>query len=130
MIQNTRHKDLIIAWLNGAEIEVFKQATKRWEIVHSPSFIEDYDYRIKSKEVRFSGLRVDYFNIQVYVPHWARWIACDEYGYINVYSEKPSTGRNHWFLPSAPTLSINHECVGVVNPCPQWKETLLEIKVQ
>lgn len=92
MIQNTRHKDLIIAWLNGAEIEVFKQATKRWEIVHSPSFIEDYDYRIKSKEVRFSGLRVDYFNIQVYVHHWARWIACDKSGYINVYSEKPDAG--------------------------------------
>ena len=45
----TRHKhaDLIIAWANGAEIEFKVQATGDWKKTDTPSWQEDYEYRVK-----------------------------------------------------------------------------------
>ena len=50
----TRHKhaDLIIAWANGAEIEVYDELDKTWTLVHrnDPNWCGD-KYRIKPEKV-------------------------------------------------------------------------------
>lgn len=130
MIRNTRHKDLIIAWLNGAEIEVFKQATKRWEMVHSPSFIEEYDYRIKSKEpfAEFPGRVVDYFNLTLVVPEDAKWLACDEDGEVYAYSSKPhlDLGNMTWYADENCKYWV-HSVSSSPHGVESWEETLVEI---
>lgn len=45
-----KHKDLIIAWANGEEIECFDPNFKIWETVPSPGWQPDGQYRIKPKK--------------------------------------------------------------------------------
>ena len=42
-----KHRDLIIAWAFGAEIEVKLLRTNRWEETSDPSWNDEYEYRIK-----------------------------------------------------------------------------------
>lgn len=44
-----KHKDLIIAWANGEEIEWFDTASLVWELTTSPVWSEKFEYRIKPK---------------------------------------------------------------------------------
>ena len=41
------HKDLIIAWANGAVIEFLYQGSRIWETAHTPTWAKDMRYRIK-----------------------------------------------------------------------------------
>lgn len=41
------HYDLIVAWANGAEIEIKGGASGKWKSCPTPSFIPAYEYRIK-----------------------------------------------------------------------------------
>lgn len=53
-----KHKDLIIAWANGATIECKKyyknhfsiELSEFWEVTHNPSWNEHTEYRIKPRE--------------------------------------------------------------------------------
>lgn len=45
-----KHKDLIIAWASGAEIEKWGVNTGRWHTVQSPFWTTDTQYRIKPKQ--------------------------------------------------------------------------------
>jgi len=45
MSEPHKYKDLIIAWANGAEIEVFNGRV--WSHITTPSFYEEREYRIK-----------------------------------------------------------------------------------
>lgn len=42
-----KHRDLIIAWANGAEIQVYFELKNIWLDVKSPSWDIDEEYRIK-----------------------------------------------------------------------------------
>lgn len=42
-----KHKELIEAWANGAEIEWYDHNLERWKIANEPCWIEDTKYRIK-----------------------------------------------------------------------------------
>lgn len=42
-----KHRDLIIAWANGAEIEHFNTCYDRWQRCASPSWNSEDQYRIK-----------------------------------------------------------------------------------
>lgn len=42
-----KHKDLIIAWANGAEIEVRSNCTGEWSRAEMPSWFLHMEYRIK-----------------------------------------------------------------------------------
>lgn len=42
-----KHKDLIIAWANGAEIEFFNTVFERWDCTEHPSWNKGTKYRIK-----------------------------------------------------------------------------------
>ena len=45
-----KHKDLIIAWANGAKIEVFDPSLDEWCPSSYPSWLEENSYRLKKKE--------------------------------------------------------------------------------
>ena len=42
-----KHADLIVAWANGAEIQYREYDREYWNNVEYPSWIEDYEYRVK-----------------------------------------------------------------------------------
>lgn len=51
MTQPHKHKDLIIAWANGAEIQYKAQMMEEWEDIAEPSWVTDCLYRIKPQPV-------------------------------------------------------------------------------
>ena len=64
MKQPHKHKALIIAWANGAEIQYFSMS-KEWEDIDMPSWDIRYEYRIKPepKPDVVGFCRVDRFSI-------------------------------------------------------------------
>lgn len=44
-----KHKDVIIAWANGAEVERYCKVNGIWDIVDSPSFDEYSQFRVKKE---------------------------------------------------------------------------------
>lgn len=58
-----KHKDLIIAWANGAEIEYFNDSTGSWQWTDEPYWSEDTQYRIKPEPnpdvVKYMGVELD-----------------------------------------------------------------------
>ena len=49
MGQRHKHADVIIAWAEGKDVQVWDKDTKGWVAVrtNTPAFIEDWEYRIK-----------------------------------------------------------------------------------
>ena len=49
MGQRHKHADVIIAWAEGKDVQVWDKGTKCWGYVKTstPAFIEDWEYRIK-----------------------------------------------------------------------------------
>lgn len=53
MSQRHKHADIIHAWAEGAEVQ-FKDLSGKWiDLVDSPRFFEDTEYRIKPKEPKW-----------------------------------------------------------------------------
>ena len=52
MKKNTKHKEVIIAFLNGQDVEIYDRAERCWgEVPENPMFSEDREYRIKPLDV-------------------------------------------------------------------------------
>lgn len=52
MNQPHKHKDLIIAWANGEQIEYRNHRfSKEWKVVPFPAWSDNGEYRVKPKEV-------------------------------------------------------------------------------
>ena len=47
MGQRHKHADVIIAWAEGEDVQIWDDRAKRWWGVLTPSFYEDRKYRIK-----------------------------------------------------------------------------------
>ena len=47
MNQPHNHKDMIIAWANGAQIQYKTSSMIYWEDIWEPSWVEDVQYRVK-----------------------------------------------------------------------------------
>ena len=50
MGQRHKHADVIIAWAEGKDVQVWDEGLKHWRdviTVVTPAFIEDWEYRIK-----------------------------------------------------------------------------------
>ena len=50
-MKQQKHRDLIIAWANGEEIETRTEYIDCWVLVECPMWFEGSRYRIKPKEV-------------------------------------------------------------------------------
>ena len=61
MGQRHKHADVIIAWAEGKDVQVWDKDTKGWVAVrtNTPAFIEDWEYRIKPPAKKY---RVALFN--------------------------------------------------------------------
>ena len=46
-----KHADLIHAWAEGAEIEVYDSTEGKWYIHHAPAWEENYKYRISGAPI-------------------------------------------------------------------------------
>ena len=66
MGQRHKHADVIIAWAEGKDVQVWDRGPKRWCDVNSrtPHFYEDWEYRIKPPAKKY---RVALFNDYVCV---------------------------------------------------------------
>lgn len=54
------HKDLIIAWANGAKIEVYSDICEKWIEIDSPKWDTGNQYRIKTNKpewIKVDGVR-------------------------------------------------------------------------
>ena len=62
MGQRHKHADVIIAWAEGEDVQVWDRGPKRWCDVNSrtPHFYEDWEYRIKppAKKCRVALFRL------------------------------------------------------------------------
>ena len=47
-----KHADLIKAWADGAEIEFKIYDSQKWEYISRPSWIDNFQYRIKPKQTK------------------------------------------------------------------------------
>ena len=65
-----KHKDLIEAWANGAEVEAKTKYGEWLLLVPNPSWSEDVEYRIKPKQTIAEWLEE---NNSDYVPDWNDW---------------------------------------------------------
>lgn len=61
-----KHKDLIIAWANGAEIEYFSDYTETWSLMEQPSWHLECTYRIKPKPVQARIYKVTGDSLMMY----------------------------------------------------------------
>ena len=50
-----KHRDVIIAWANGEEIESFVTKLGMWQPCEHPVWTENCEYRIKPKRVKKEG---------------------------------------------------------------------------
>jgi len=50
--QPHKHRNLIIAWANGAEIQL-KNIYNIWVYIKNPTWEKDIEYRIKSEVIRY-----------------------------------------------------------------------------
>lgn len=44
-----KHYDVIVAWANGAEVEVRSDSSTAWHEIETPAFLEEMQYRIKQR---------------------------------------------------------------------------------
>lgn len=44
-----KHAELIKAWADGADIEIYDEYHKEWQHITSPIWCEEFEYRIKPK---------------------------------------------------------------------------------
>jgi len=51
MKQPHKHRDLIIAWANGEEIQA--KSNNTWQFISTPTWFDDIEYRIKPEVVRY-----------------------------------------------------------------------------
>ena len=92
MNQPHKHKDLIIAWANGAEIQyktLSKEKNNEWEDIWAPLWSENTEYRVKPEPKE----SVHTFRIGVAA-----------YGDVNVYTITADTEEEEQHLPSNPNF--------------------------
>lgn len=66
-----KHKDLIIAWANGAKIQ-YRTAGDGWESASTPTWRESYEYRIKPQPKKCRVALVKGTITQSYFLHTVR----------------------------------------------------------
>ena len=87
--QRHKHADEIIAWAEGAEIEFKGQATDDWMKTGTPSWYENYEYRVKPPAKKYRVALFKYPGVEAVVSvanskedaeryeeniHFVRWL--------------------------------------------------------
>ena len=98
-----KHRDVIIAWANGEEIEIKNQGEwVTWERPDAPAFNELHEWRIKPKRVKKEG----WVNIYKATEHWHVGMACTS----NVYPTKEEAlAERRYDITPTDTIRITWE---------------------
>lgn len=109
-----KHKDILEAWANGAEIEV-KCLQSPWSDAISPGWSSARDYRIKQTP--------DTINWE-HVSDKYKWMSRDSFGTARVYINKPCLHSTGWIPRGHATTCepLNSYKQGTVG----WKDSLVE----
>ena len=70
-----KHYDCIVAYANGEKIQYLDEDDEEWVDIENPSFIEDYQYRIKKEpviEVKYFEYIGEFKYLKV-IPHVTAW---------------------------------------------------------
>lgn len=71
-----KHKDLIIAWANGAKVQVYRPFDEVWKDCEHPFWDESSEYRIKPQEDSLQKEKSHWKNggdVQYYNPYEKQW---------------------------------------------------------
>lgn len=79
-----KHKDTMLAWINGSEIERYDDSCNTWWIDAEPKFETDIEYRVKRK-------------VEVFKYKFAKYQGCD-HPIIVTYGNYSYTENHHKFI--------------------------------
>lgn len=66
---------------------------------------------------------IEYFEIELYVPFWASWIAADSHGRIWVFATKPVKGFGNSYMSP---IGSRYDRIAIVDlEGMNWEETLV-----
>lgn len=82
--------------------------------------VEVPEFNIVSHNIK----KVKYFDIELTVPYWAKWIATDADGELVAFENKPLYNFNHWYCEIDRQLTLKE----FVNYDGDWRKSLMEIK--
>ena len=99
-----KHREVIEAWAEGAEVEYWAAKRCRWETLESPMWYEGNRYRIKKQ----SKPSIDWDCLH---SDW-RWLARDACGGCHVFCAKPVFTCGVWEDQSKHFLPHRKICVG------------------
>jgi hypothetical protein len=68
-----KHAELIHAWADGAEIDVFIKHSLEWVQAEPPAWFDDYEYRIKPRTMMCNGFEVP--APETVAPNCAHYVA-------------------------------------------------------
>ena len=91
-----KHRDVIIAWANGEDIEYWSDTAEKWYEDNDPAWRDHMGYRIKPKRVKKEG-------------------------WVNVYPDKYETyGLNFYITKGAADLKATEARVACIRI--EWEE--------
>lgn len=117
-----KHKALIEAWANGAEVEYYSEIEHRW--VHpspNPNFYSMTEYRIKQIPDSID---------RSHVKDNMKWMARDENGNVSLFEDKPSIGEDdtYWRGQNAHfEVGIENLFASYKQGTVDWKDSLVQL---
>lgn len=90
-----KHKELIVAWAEGAEIEYRYKDEEAWAKCPIPSWYAHVQYRIKPEPIKTAR----YKEVLYYNEHRGAWVACITEKHIHLCNNDPEFVRfvdNEW----------------------------------
>ncbi|NHB93548.1 hypothetical protein [Photorhabdus cinerea] len=70
-------------------------------------------------------IEVEYFGIELLVPHWTKFIVTENKGFVLAWNKKPSQLKGDW---NSKSPRSQYEIVAIVDlEDMDWKETLIEL---
>ena len=86
MTKAHKHKDVIIAWANGENIQCWNNELQAWRDLCQPSFNSDVKFRVKPKTISINGIEVPAPEQQELSEGTRYYVPCLEAGdWINWY---------------------------------------------
>lgn len=114
-----KHKDVIEAWANGAEIEYYAPVKECWVLTRQPEWLSQTKYRIKA-----TADSIDHTHLK---DNW-KWMARDKSGTVVVYEQKPIVDDGFWYYKDGESLAgIELLFTSYKRGTADWKDSLVEL---
>lgn len=91
-----KHKDVIIAYLEGKKIQIFDKTYKEWHNIDIPSWLEEYTYRIKPEEPQKKIVPFTFEDAEQLKGKWVMRRGYDNYKMITGITDKTVLVGTAW----------------------------------